>query len=86
MTILVFKAKWCGPCKSYTPILEELKIQHPEVVVSVIDVDDNKDEVNKYNVMGVPTTILLDDDGNTIFNKTGLMSLSCLKQSISDAI
>ena len=62
MPVLVdFFAEWCAPCKTQTPILNELsgayegKIKFAKVD---IDVDGNKELATKYGVLSVPTLML----------------------------
>lgn len=56
---LYFTAKWCGPCKMLAPVMEELA---QEYTIEKIDIDENSDAVATYNVMSVPTIILLQDE------------------------
>lgn len=60
--LIDFGAVWCGPCKMLDPIVEELADQwSTRVKVVHIDVDSNQDLVMQYNVMGVPTLMLIKD-------------------------
>lgn len=54
-----FWAAWCGPCKAIAPILKEIDAEHSDsVLVAKVDIDDNGDIAQKYNVMSIPTLIL----------------------------
>jgi thioredoxin 1 len=60
--LIDFGAVWCGPCKMLDPIVEELAEElEGRVKVVHIDVDTNQNLTIKYNVMGVPTLLLLKD-------------------------
>jgi len=56
---LYFTAKWCGPCQMLAPVMQDIA---NEITVEKIDIDENVDAVTMYNVMSVPTIILLKDD------------------------
>lgn len=58
--VLYFSAPWCGPCKSFGPIIESFKTDNPSVVVCKIDIDQSRDLTSLYTVRSVPTTIFLE--------------------------
>ena len=54
-----FFATWCGPCKMMSPIVEELEEElKGKVKVFKVDVDEERDLAEKYNVMSIPTFIV----------------------------
>jgi thioredoxin 1 len=62
--LLDFHADWCGPCKTQDPILEELIEDWEESVdLEKIDVDENQDVANEYQVRSLPTVVVENDDG-----------------------
>ena len=61
MNILKFFGSWCNPCKALSKSLEDAGIEHQS-----IDVDENEELTKKYNVMSVPTIVILDKDDNEI--------------------
>lgn len=71
MKVLKFSATWCGPCKQLALTMSDMEL--PLEVVSY-DVDVNLDETVKYNVRGVPTMIIVTDDGDEVKRTTGALS------------
>jgi thioredoxin 1 len=60
--LLDFWAVWCGPCKIMEPILQEIETEYTDkLIIKKLNVDDeiNNDLVSKYQVMSIPTYILL---------------------------
>ena len=56
-----FTASWCGPCKSITPHIQKLSESSQNVDFLKIDVDQNGELAEEYEVASVPTFILFKD-------------------------
>ena len=63
VTLKDFYADWCGPCKTQDPILEELEEEWTDVSFEKINVDEEQDVANEYQVRSLPTLIVENDDG-----------------------
>jgi thioredoxin 1 len=53
-----FWAPWCGPCRVVHPILEEIDNERDDVKVVSLNVDDNQNTAQQYEVLSIPTMIL----------------------------
>jgi thioredoxin 1 len=58
--VFYFTADWCGPCKKVRPIVQEL-IQEGHSF-QIIDVDIEKELVEKFEISSVPTFILFKNE------------------------
>lgn len=57
MTYYYFTAEWCGPCKNVKPAVVA------SGKATIIDVDTNREMVDKFNIRSVPTVIgVIGDD------------------------
>jgi thioredoxin 1 len=63
VTLKDFYADWCGPCKTQDPILDELEEEYADVEFEKINVDEQQDVANEYQVRSLPTLIIENDDG-----------------------
>ena len=64
VTLKDFYADWCGPCKTQDPILEELEDDwEGRFEVEKINVDEEQDVANEYQVRSLPTLVIENDDG-----------------------
>jgi len=56
-TVKYFSATWCGPCKTFKPIMQEVAGEG-SIIVEFIDVDQQQDLAAKYNVRSIPATVI----------------------------
>lgn len=56
-----FWASWCGPCRMVSPIVDEIANENSDIKVCKVNVDDNQELAEKYNVMSIPTLIVFKD-------------------------
>ncbi len=77
--LLDFYADWCGPCKMLAPILEEFAAEHPEVHVAKINVDQEPALAQEYNVMSIPTLVVLKNE-SVVNRATGVRPKAGLLQ------
>ena len=52
-------ASWCQPCKSLSPIMEQISKTTP---VRKINVEYEPDVINRFGVSNVPTVILIENE------------------------
>ena len=68
-----FWAPWCGPCRSLSPIVDEVADELAgKLAVAKCNVDDNQDLAMKYGVMSIPTLIVF-KNGEEIDRSVGAL-------------
>lgn len=70
--VVDFYATWCGPCKMFGPIFEEVS-KSSDINFIKLDVDKSSDIAREYGVMSIPTVILF-REGKEVKRYTGFMS------------
>jgi len=55
-TMKYFSAVWCGPCKAFKPVMNE--IAGEGYSIEFIDVDQEQNKATKYGVRSVPTVVI----------------------------
>lgn len=81
-----FFAEWCGPCKTMSPILKEVKdVLGDTVSIIKLDVDKNPQTAQQYQVQGVPTLILF-KNSKILWRQSGVVSKNQLIQTLQKSI
>lgn len=57
--LLDFWATWCGPCQMVSPLVEQIADEHPEIKVCKIDVDAQPELAAQFQVMSIPTLMVV---------------------------
>ena len=80
--LIDFYADWCGPCKAFAPILEQLKNDLGDKArIIKIDVDRNQELSQALKVQSIPTVMIF-QNGDLKFRGAGVQPASRLKQEI----
>ena len=57
--LLDFWASWCGPCRMVGPILDEIAAEREDIKVCKINIDEEPELANEYQVMSIPTLMVM---------------------------
>lgn len=69
-----FWAPWCGPCRMFSPVLDQVAQDNPDTVkVAKVNVDEEPNLASQFGVMSIPTVVLI-KDGQVITQSVGAMS------------
>ena len=81
-TVLIdFYADWCGPCKMFSPIIESVAEENEDIKVVKIDVDNAQDLAIKYQVMSIPTIVVI-KNGQEVNRNVGVVSKSQIVEMV----
>jgi len=77
-----FWAEWCGPCKMFAPILDELASEYDgKVKVGKVNIDEHQSIATEYGIRAVPT-LLIFKYGEVEEQVVGLRSKRDLKANL----
>lgn len=86
LVLIDFYADWCGPCKMMSPIIDEIAEEvGDKIKVGKINVDENQELAMEYEVISIPTIIIL-QNGEVKNSFVGVREkeeiISCLEKMI----
>jgi thioredoxin 1 len=80
LKLMDFSAEWCPPCRAMKPVVHELAEElRGQLEVVEIDVDQNPDLAQRYNITRIPCFILT-RDGKEVNRQTGSMPKENLRE------
>ena len=77
--ILKFSAKWCGPCQALKHNLKDI-----DFPIEEIDIEENPEMTEEYDIRSIPTLIYLDEKGKTVHRSVGLITKDVVLSKIEE--
>ena len=71
--LIDFFATWCGPCQMVSPLVDEIADERDDIMVCKVDVDEARELATKFNVMSIPTLIVM-KNGEITATQVGALS------------
>lgn len=78
-TLVKFYADWCGPCKMMAPVVEDFAEKHGEMKVVAVNIDNEDELAEKYEVSTIPCFVAL-KDGEETGRLTGVLPMKKLEK------
>ena len=82
--ILDFWAPWCGPCKGFAPVYEELSEKYPDIVFAKINTEEEQQLAGEFQIRSIPTLMIFREQ-IILFSQPGALQGSQLEQVIEQA-
>ena len=81
IVIVDFWAEWCGPCKSFAPIYDEVSADHDDIVFGKIDTENEQELSAHFQIRSIPTLMVFREQV-MLFNQPGMLNNSQLEEVI----
>jgi thioredoxin 1 len=82
--VIDFWAPWCGPCKSFGPVYEEISEKYPNIVFAKVNTEDQQELGAEFNIRSIPTLMIFREQ-IVLYSEAGALPASQFEELISKA-
>ncbi len=82
IVIIDFWAEWCGPCKSFSPIYEEVSEKYPDIVFAKVNTEQEQAIAAHFQIRSIPTLMVFREQ-IVLFSEAGMLPASALEELVT---
>ncbi|QBQ07352.1 thioredoxin [Spiroplasma gladiatoris] len=76
-TVVDFYADWCGPCKMFAPLFDQVSQEATDSNFIKVNVDELREVADKYEIKSIPTVVKF-ENGNEVKRNVGSLGKDAL--------
>jgi thioredoxin 1 len=77
-------AAWCGPCRVFAPIFEEVSEENKDIVFAKVDTEDQQQLAAMAGIQSIPTLMIFKEE-IVVFSQAGALPKPALDELIAAA-
>ena len=85
IVIFDFWAEWCGPCKQFGPVFEEISNKYPDIAFCKVNVEEEQELAGMFQVRSIPTLVFMREK-IVVFSNPGAIPGSALEEGIGQLL
>ncbi|MDI3331189.1 MAG: thioredoxin [Micrococcus sp.] len=82
VVLVDFWADWCGPCKQFAPVYEQVSARHEDVVFAKVDTEAERNLAAAANITSIPTLMAFRDKV-LVYAQPGAINATQLEELVS---
>ena len=84
LVLVDFWAEWCGPCRMFAPIYEDISERYPDAVFGKVNTEMERELAQMFGIRSIPTLMIFRDQ-IIIFSQPGALPASALEDVVQKA-
>ena len=82
IVLIDFWAAWCGPCRQFAPVYEQVSGVNPDVTFAKVDTEAEPELAGRYGITSIPTLVAY-RDGIPVFSQPGALPRPALEDLLT---
>ncbi|MCU0934585.1 MAG: thioredoxin [Gammaproteobacteria bacterium] len=84
LVLVDFWAEWCGPCRMFAPIYEDISERYPDAVFGKVNTEMERELSQMFGIRSIPTLMIFRDQ-IIVFSQPGALPASALEDVVQKA-
>jgi len=84
LVLVDFWAGWCGPCRMFAPVFQQVSERHPDAVFGKVDTEAQPELAGSFGISSIPTLMIIRDN-IVLYAQPGALPAQVLEQLITQA-